>query len=734
MPRIELQSMVGGVRGPNAQGGRYVPGVDNGVGAALGEVLGRAGEAFIGADLHGRMERLARMEEENQAAEAELAFERWSQQALYGTAENQTATALGDFDKEKNPEQQAMRLNGLLNARGMAALDGGKMYGAASDTVLRNILGWIGPSARARVANRLRARREAMLTRLNVYGLRQGEAAQAARSKAVLEGMARAQSEDAARNAANVRVEYESAMAEAERGYQAWMANMMGEKEYKKTQEGEAAPKSYAEYKKDWEAKAASSRAGQIAAAEAKRAAEYALIGEAWGAGNIAQDERTREMILSELGISEEQAASPEWAPVVEGRMAAAHQNSGYAFLSSMVAAGETAFVKDALKEPTRYGITDRRLVSDLGQMLTRADTTSRTVSKAVDDKTRFELEQALTQKRGGGYEIGLDEIKARVAAAEAAGDFGTAQQWQRVYSRRVEIENNDAILLQRQEATQAQADAEAKRKQEEAQLALEEAARNQTPEQWRAWLDGFMLDPTPYYTFNKGQNNELVLSKHAIVEYVVENKLGLRDERDKQRELERITRGSNKATLAVQRALSGGGGFGVQWQATVPKNGSYEKGEPDGDVYPMGSLYGRGNFSLNAEGDFVVNDGNVRGVFSVVDSPDGSLAQMGKEEMAQAINAARDYMDEWIASNPTKTETEIDAEANRVLTKLFTGSSEYGFTNLERMANLQRMTQTLQAAGEREQELLSYMRNRQGDEVFKRTIGNARENTNESK
>ena len=283
MPQIQLDSARPGIRGAETVSvGEKA--VDNGILAPIGDTLKRLPQLYVNTDLHTRMEKLADTLDDNAALEAELAFDRWNAQALYGSKDNQTATAYADFEKEKDPTLRAMQLNGLLHARGMAAADGGKMYDAASQAVMNEMLGGMRPEARVKVALRLKAKREDTLRRLNERGFAQAEAAQTARQKELLARRAELQGEEAARDTANVEAEYEAAVRQANADYATTMASILPEHVLQGQAAKDGVPEpDYEEYKKDYEAKAESSREGAIAAARAKLLGGYGLCAEPCG-------------------------------------------------------------------------------------------------------------------------------------------------------------------------------------------------------------------------------------------------------------------------------------------------------------------------------------------------------------------------------------------------------------------------------------------------------------------
>lgn len=693
MPQIiELQRQVEGVRGPRAQGGAFVPGVADGQGQALGEIGGRVGEAFVRADLHSGIEHIVAMEEDNQAAEAELAFDRWTRQALYGSPGNETPTALTDFDKEKNPEQQVMKLNGLLHAKGMAAVDGGKMYGAASDTMMRNILGSLSPTVRARVANRLAMKRTATMVRLNEYGVNQGQVAQRERSQALIAAQTREQAEQAALDVAGVETDYKTKVTAIQSGYQTAMANKMTKEQYveysKNNPDGFL---KYDEYSKSYDATAAKNRDDELAALEASRVARFAQIGTAYALKQTELEAKARAMVLTDLGITEEQAKTEEWAPVVEGRMSAVRQQSGYEFLRSMLGAGQTAFVKDAVKGGTKnnYGITDKRLIASLEQGITRAESANMAARAEEQSKVRYDISRALTQtwtKDAEGnevatYEWTIEEMEAERNRQAQAGNWDYATLWNEAINKRVYYERTAA------ETAAGKND-----------KALDPG--DSTPEQWLARLYAVQESEKNYYAFADG-DKPFVISKNAYMRWIIENKLNL-SEAEKKTTLERVSKGPDRAMASVVRQMRVTGG-GLFWQATnVIGDGIFSEGEPTGSIYSMGSIYGRGNVRINENGELEVVDRNVRGVMYVRDDPNNPefLTALPPESVSKALNLAVDYVRNFVESNPTATQTEIDRKSAETLQRLFVGSPENGMSQLERESDLLSDLQRLQQIG----------------------------------
>lgn len=720
MPQIQLDSARPGIRGAETVSvGEKA--VDNGILAPLGDTLKRLPQLYVNTDLHTRMEKLADTLDDNAALEAELAFDRWNAQALYGSKDNQTATAYADFEKEKDPTLRAMQLNGLLHARGMAAADGGKMYDAASQAVMNEMLGGMRPEARVKVALRLKAKREDTLRRLNERGFAQAEAAQTARQKELVRQFAAGQGEETAREVSEAEAIYAAAVRKANTDYATAVNSLPTEAQFvngiggydaffgkwhgKPVMEGDKPD--YKAFKADYEAKAASSRDGQIAAAEAAKAWAYAAIGTAYATRRSQTDELVRASILNELGLTEEQAASPEWAPIVEGKIAAAQQENGAAFLESMLGNGHVDFVEAALGDEAAlasdYGIRDRRIVEGLQLKIAKARNDGVKANDAYKARVSYELAQCDTINPNTGEYLVTDDVLAqREKQYEAAGDFDTARLYREKINKRMVVYNNDRVLFTQNVQKELQ-------KKQEALLSAQKAASHYTPEDLKPLLTTIWTDDGINYlsvdtgkTDAQGKRVYDTFSKFAFIKWAVENQMGLDTQKEKDAMLKKIT-GSlrdRRAALAVQKVITRGmdtgfgkydgdelgGHIGFHWSATD------EDGNLTGPLFYMrGTDDDRKNVTITDDGTLVWNTDQFQGALLVRKS-DNAYTVLSDKEIKHYIGTLQTVVEEYAAMNPEGTPAELEKYAYDAACHLFGGWNrlgEIGHSITEREATL---------------------------------------------
>lgn len=736
MPQIQLDSARPGIRGAETVSvGEKA--VDNGILAPIGDALKRLPQLYVNTDLHTRMERLAYTLDDNAALEAELAFDRWNAQALYGSKDNQTATAYSEFEKERDPTLRAMKLNGLMNARGMAAADGGKMYDAASQAVMNEMLGGMHPEARVKVALRLKAKREDTLRRLNQRGLAQAEAAQTARQKELVRQFAAGQGEETAREVSEAEEIYAAAVQKANADYATAVNSLPTEAQFtngiggydaffgkwhgKPVMEGEKPD--YKAFKADYEAKAASSRDGQIAAAEASKAGAYVAIGTAYATRRAQTDELVRSSILNELGLTEEQAASPEWAPMVEGKIAAAQQENGAAFLESMLANGHVDFVEAALGDEAalaaEYGVRDRRIAEGLQLKIAKARNDGAKAEKRNNDSVKYWIEtcNTLDPSKPGGYAITIDELMEMEKRLVAVGDYQSATLV------RQKINQRQKILLDEAEAANGEL---AKQMAESSEISFTEENCLSILRQLQADRDiqhveifkGLGKDGKPKYA---------TLSRDAMIRFLVDNYSGIEGQRDREEAYQRYAGGSPteiEVGRTVYDVLAAGGHLGISYQG-------FDTDE-DGNVVPNANFFrldggpaDRGNYQLLATGQVkTVPDAIVNGELVTRNGPQ-THAVMTDAQWADATNALYDAAHNHRMLHPEETQAQFKTWVTGVAGRLFGGTSlDYGDTQQERINymieygdRLERQRRTLEAE-------MASMINSGGYGVFGQRIG----------
>lgn len=687
MPQIQLDSARPGIRGAETVSvGEKA--VDNGILAPISDTLKRLPQLYVNTDLHTRMEKLADTLDDNAALEAELAFDRWNAQALYGTKDNQTATAYADFEKEKDPTLRAMKLNGLMHARGMAAADGGKMYDAASQAAMGELLKNMRPEARVKVALRLRAKREDTLQRLNERGFAQAEAAQRVRQKELLARRAELQGEEAARDTVNVEAEYEAAVRQANADYATTRASMPTEEQFRAMAPAEGAHHTdvpdYGAFVQDYEAKAESSREGAITAARAKLLGGYAGIGAAYARNRAETDALTRELILKELGLTEEQAASPEWAPIVEGKIAAAQQEHGAAFLESMLANGHVDFVEAALGDPAalaaEYGIRDRRIVEGLQLKIARAKGETAKTEKGNSDSIKYFIANSNTMNpETGDYAIADEELLRVEKTLVERGDFTNATLVRNQLNRR-QKERMDEAEAMNGELAKRMAEAGQVSFTEDDCLTILRQLQANTNIQRVEILESVDKD---------GKNPKYVtLSRNTFVRFMVDTYSGIEDQRGREEAYNRYTAGGaeeRRVGRVVYDVLARSGHIGISYQGLVTD----DKGNQTltGPFYRLdGGVADSGNYRLTSGGRVeTVPDAIVNGEL-VTRNGAQTHAVMTDEQWAQATNLLYDAAYNHATLHPEKTDAELKTWVLEEAGRLFGGSSlDYGYSQTER-------------------------------------------------
>ena len=707
MPQIQLDSARPGIRGAETVSvGEKA--VDNGILAPIGDTLKRLPQLYVNTDLHTRMEKLADTLDDNAALEAELAFDRWNAQALYGSKDNQTATAYADFEKEKDPTLRAMQLNGLLHARGMAAADGGKMYDAASQAVMNEMLGGMRPEARVKVALRLKAKREDTLRRLNERGFAQAEAAQTARQKELLARRAELQGEEAARDTANVEAEYEAAVRQANADYATTMASILPEHVLQGQAAKDGVPEpDYEEYKKDYEAKAESSREGAIAAARAKLLGGYAGIGAAYARNRAETDALTRASIIRELGLTEEQAASAEWAPIVEGKIAAAQQEHGAAFLESMLGNGHTDFVEAALGDPAalaaEYGIRDRRITDALQLKIAKARNDAAKADEANREYVNYLVAQCnAIDPRDGSYKISDEQVAQWEKTYAQAGDFNSAKLFRDVMNQRLKAYNNDRLLSEKDAAKQQVQAAQA-------------AVARYTPEQLECFLNRMWADTESEYVYiDMGEDEETgerrfeTFSKFAFTKWAVQTQLGITDKKKQEEKLKSLTGGFTRdirAARLAQEVFTRGQDFDRNSAVPLGYNGDwghfgwhYQSDEVDANGNYIGPMYwmrgtpeDRNNVFMDSTGDLIWNKDQFKGRLLVRTSPN-AYGPLNADQIQESISLIQGIAEDFIATHPEASDDEARKYIFDAACYLYGGWNDLkkvGFGQSERSTNL---------------------------------------------
>lgn len=654
MPTIQLEQARPGIRGPLAPGGQALPAVKDGVSEALKDFAGRGLKALGGADFHTRVERIARMEEDNQVLEAQLAFDRWNAQALYGTKDNQAATASADFDKERDAQMRVMKLNGLMNARGVAAGDGGRMYAEASETFLNDIVGGLGQSARLRVLPALRARRESELIRLNRHGLNERESAIRFRQAQLVEGISAQQAENAARDISLAEGKFEAEAAEARAAYQSTLANLPPKEGWTPAQEGQT----YEQFAKDYSATASANLAGQLGAIEAKRLGAWAKAGGAYAAARTEAEAITRASILSELGLSAEEAASAEWAPVVEGRLAAERQKAGARFLKSMLETGHVDFVGAAVEDPAalaaNYGITDSRIVEALKIDVAGRVAGQKQTAASNKELAKYQAEQLQAwDLKTGTWSHPIEDALRLEQGYLSAGDFEAATLIRRVINNRVEAMKNDA------------------------ELANDELDVLE-PDYWENFLNGLELSDVPYVNLRVlgkgGKPEDKKISRQSLMRWIVWNRLGLGSEDAKRARWNQISQGPDRGLLAAANALNGGGaGIGLYWQRT--KDGTFE-GETRGDIYELTrTVADAGNFPIRMDGRGGLGlDADTEHIHGAVYVRNGNeiYQRLNEADIQTSVDLLVRYMRSYAEANPEATDDMLRQEAEGKAMQLF--------------------------------------------------------------
>lgn len=697
---IELDSKLPGVRGQHAQGTGYVPSVANGVGAALGETFGKLPKVALRANFHTKIEALNKLDLDNQMAEAELAFDRWNAKAMWGS-DGEAPTTLETFDSETDATLRATRLNGLMNLKGMEAGNAAGMYGKASETAMGDILGALSPQARLAVRDRLLAKRNATLTRMEYHGFTQREAAVRAKNEALMDARARLNAEETANAVSRAEADLSNeGIRNAEEAYKTSMASLMPKNAWEalKHDEGET----YEDYKADYKSKAMANRDARIAAVLTKRDISFAQIGGEYAVKMEALLAQKRKSILDSMGITEKDLAeNKEWAAAVDGQLAAYAGKAGADFLGSMIDAGNLTFAEAALKDDTRlisdYGISDSRVRTALRDKLGYAKAKALRATNQRNEFADLEAAQVSQFKDDNiNYAYDLSVFEAKYNAYVAAGDYKSATKLRTAIDMRRKAEAGAAEL-------------KAKREAEKDAKQLPPGER--TPEEWRETLNQVIIDDkTLYYQYNLGDGKSVFISKAAYVKDIIWNELGLGSEKEKQALFDsyNLKNGANNRAANACAKIYAEGSFitsffsptiGFHWQETKPVSGSYEKGEAKGDIYSVepasinsanASLFVRdekGRVRLN-------NDSVIGGRLLIGQMKDGVFKgeTLTQQSAATLFDTHQQVVAAWVEANPQATDGQVLEKAKDVFLSLTVGTrnkfSIEGRTLLERQTN----------------------------------------------
>lgn len=672
---IELDSKLPGVRGQHAQGTGYVPSVANGVGAALGETFGKLPEVALNANFHTKVEAINKLDLDNQMAEAELAFDRWNAKAMWGS-DGEAPTTLETFDGEADATLRAMRLNGLMNLKGMEAGNAAGMYGKASETAMGDILGALSPQARLAVRDRLLAKRNATLTRMEHHGFTQREAAVRARNDALMDARARLNAEETANAVSRAEADLsDEGIGKAEEAYETSMASLMPKNAWEalRHEEGET----YEDYKADYESKAMTNRDARIAAVLAKRDLSVAQIGGDYAVKMEALLAQKRKSILDSMGIAEKDLVeNKEWAAAVDGQLAAYAGKAGADFLGSMIDAGNLTFAEAALKDDTRlisdYGISDSRVRTALRDKLGYAKAEALQATNQRNEFADLEAAQVSQLKDDNiNYAYDLSIFEAKYNAYVAAGDYKSATKLRKAIDMRRKAEAGAAELA-------------AKREAEKNAKALPPGER--TPEEWRAELNRVIADTElKYYDYNLGGGRSVFISKAAYVKDIIWNELGLKSESEKQAMFDsyNLQNGSNnRAAKACSSVYAGIGNNALFWQATKPVGNSYEKGEATGDIYAVEPVSKNpANASLfvrDEKGRVRMNEDSVIGGHLYVGQMENGVfrgERLTRQASATLFDTHQEVVAAWVEANPAATDGEILGKASEVWLSLTVGT-----------------------------------------------------------
>ena len=670
---IELESRLPGVRGPKVQGGAYLPSVQDGVSAALGDALKNLPKAALNADFHTRVEAINKMDLQNQMAEAELAFDRWNAQAMWGK-EGDTPTTLDVFNGEKDATKRAMGLRGLMRLKGNAAAAAAGMYGQASDTAINDILNGLSPQVRATMRNRLLASRNATLTRMEYHGFTQREAAVRAQNSALMDARARLNAEEAASAAKRVEGErYDERLRAAEAAYETSLASIPTKEVYEQSAaqlKGFGAIP-YEDYKRESEETARKNRDGAVAAITAERDAAFAAVGAEYAVKQKALREQRRAAVLDSLGVTEKDVSgNPQLAFAVEGQLAAYEQKSGAAFVESMIEAGNLSFAKSALADDARlisdYGITDSRVRTALREKLQYAETKKARERNQKNEMVGLEVSRAgLLAPNGVDWAYDTDYFVALRDKAEQEGDNDAAARY-------------NGVIANRQKAA-----AEAAKLQEKELLKAQEGLPPPgalTQDQWKSLVTQIALNEKPYWSFTEG-GETFFLSKPSLIKHIVFNRMGLTKEKATALydSYELGNPDGDKATVGMRTALEGRrfGGTGFSWQAlediSIPLN---KGGELDGDLYPVRPVSedprNASLFVVDGEKGASVNKEAVMGQLFYT-SAQGPLP-LTDNEATLLFSTWREAIQSYIGAHPEATQSEINLESEKLLRELTVG------------------------------------------------------------
>lgn len=694
---IELESRKPGVRGARGQGTQYIPEIPSGVGEAFGEALGRIPEAALNADFHSRIEAINRMDEANQMAEAELAFDRWQSQAMWGAGtpgkepsasqpllngiakaspQAQAAPTQGAepqsleaYRKTGDPLPRAMGLNGLLRMKGMAAADAAAMYDDASQTVIGDILGHLPPKTQMAMRSRLLAKRNASLAQLERFGFVQREAAVREKNAALMDARAAQNAEETAIAAQQAEAETQDRLKTLNKERETALASILTKEAWDKSPTNDHA--TYDDYLRCERYRISTEYERKVNELKAKEALDYAAIGTAYARKNALLREQRREAILTELGISEKELADPahpEWAEAVEGRLAAYDAKAGAQFLGSMIDAGNLAFAKAALGDEERlisdYGIKDARVRSALREKLSQAETTVMRAQVQQSQLVKLQVAQVSELANDGvNYKYNLTAFEAERDAYLKAGDYASAAALIKAISERRKAEAEATALAKARE-------------EEEANARSGIAYQDVSGEKMEALVHKIVTSNQSYFTYDIGLGKSFYVSKAALVRDIVWHRMPkLKSEAAKKAYYDSLglADGGSRGDRAVARVV-GSKALGFGWQAVKKETGAVR--EPKGDIYPVQSPEefpaNAALFTVDEDGRTVINEDALHGNLFVQEN--GAYRMLQKKEYATLMGTMSEYARNYAEMHPELNDDQLDEHIYGVFNELTRG------------------------------------------------------------
>lgn len=653
--------------------------IPSGLQQSFEELFKRGDEAFARASKEHaqRMEAIGALDVQNRETAAELAFERWQSQALYGKDGNTATTSVDAYDKEKDPLKRATGLNGLQNARGMEAVGAAQMYAESSEVAINDLLASLPPASRQKMAARFRSKQMSTQNALN-------RRSEEARFKHQIETqktlIAKSSKENASKyytgidtvnremdaQVAAVREEYakKRRMLESDR---ADLTSLIkdGAVDKNNANAGITVINSKLEVLKGEETE-------KLAGIEAARGVKLATELANYQANSTELEQKSVDFYLAQKGKKLEDL-TPEENEALQFQMALFREENGTEFIKTMVDTGRYDEAEELLTDSTQYtklGITDPRVADAL---LKQVKTKQGVERKKHDDSVKlaelYVSEALRVNAEGTGYVVTDEQLVGYYNAFLKAGQIEAATKISDVINKRRE----GIVTLENQKYNEEKRMKQLKEDGEEEKLAkISKIARLKLAD-----LSTQNLDHGVSLTIKntKGEDEDIFVPRGAYVDYLI--MLAQPETEDERKRLEETYKRKNtEGVQSIQRAL---GKYKSGSTTTVLNE---KTGKMETRIYPMSQNpnnadAGETNFNalfitINGGEDFkAVNPNNSK----LYVWENGRSVLIDDATAAHLLNEVADAMDAYIAAYPTSTMHERDEIAAGLLNMVFNGT-----------------------------------------------------------